>query len=42
MAGVLADLMETSYRPFVTAGIIGLLAANTVWSLIALGRVGQG
>jgi len=42
VAGVLADLMETSYRPFVTAGIIGLLAANTVWSLIALGRVGQG
>jgi hypothetical protein len=42
VAGVLADLMETSYRPWVTAGIIGLLAANTVWSLIALGRVGQG
>jgi hypothetical protein len=42
VAGVLADLMETHYRPFVTAGIIGLLAANTVWSLIALGRVRQG
>jgi hypothetical protein len=42
VAGVLADLMETSYRPWVTAGIFGLLAANTVWSLIALGRVGQG
>jgi hypothetical protein len=42
VAGVLADLMETSYRPWVTAGIFGLLAANTVWSLIALGRVGLG
>jgi hypothetical protein len=42
VAGVLADLMETSYRPVVTAGIIGLLAANTVWSLIALGRVRLG
>ena len=42
VAGVLADLMETSYRSVVTAGIIGLLAANTLWSLIALGRVGQG
>ena len=42
VAGVLADLMETRYRSVVTASIIGLLVANTVWSLIALGRVGQG
>ncbi len=42
VAGVLADFMETRFRPWVTAGVIGLLAANTVWSLIALGRVGQG
>ena len=42
VAGVLADLMETRYRSFVTAGVIGLLAANTVWSLLALGKVGQG
>jgi hypothetical protein len=42
VAGVLADLMETSYRPVVTAGIFGLLAANSVWSLMALGRVGLG
>jgi len=39
---VLADLMETRYRSLVTAAVIGLLAANTVWSLIALARVGQG
>ena len=42
VAGVLADLTETHYRPYVTAGIVGLLVANTVWSLLALGRVGQG
>jgi hypothetical protein len=42
VAGVLADLMETRYRSQVTAGIIGLLAANTIWCLIALARVGQG
>jgi len=42
VAGVLADLMETRYRSLVTAAVIGLLAANTVWSLIALARVGQG
>ena len=39
---VLADLMETRYRSLVTAAVIGLLAANTAWSLIALARVGQG
>jgi hypothetical protein len=42
VAGVLADLMETRYRSLVTAAVIGLLAANTAWSLIALARVGQG
>ena len=42
VAGVLADLMETRYRSLVTAGIISLLATNTVWCLIDLGRVGQG
>src|SRR6202042_3120358 len=35
VAGVLADLMETRFRSVVTAGILGLLAANTLWSLIA-------
>jgi hypothetical protein len=42
VAGVLADLMETRYGFFVTALIFSLLITNTVWSLIALGRVGQG
>ena len=42
VAGVLADLMETRFRSVVTAGILSLLAANALSSLIALGRVGQG
>jgi hypothetical protein len=39
VAGVLADLMETRYRPLVTAGVFGMLAAYAVWSLLALARV---
>jgi hypothetical protein len=39
VAGVLADLMETRYRPLVTAGVFGMLAAYAVWSLLALTRV---
>ena len=42
VAGVLADLMETRYRPLVTAGVVALVAANAVWSLVALGRVVPG
>ena len=42
VAGVLADLMETSYGFLVTALIFSLLATNTVWCLVALVRVGQG
>jgi hypothetical protein len=38
-AGVLADLMETRYRPLVTAGVFGMLAAYALWSLLALSRV---
>jgi hypothetical protein len=39
VAGVLADLMETRYRPLVTAGVFGMLAAYALWSLLALSRV---
>jgi hypothetical protein len=38
-SGVLADLMETRYRPLVTAGVFGMLAAYGLWSLLALSRV---
>jgi hypothetical protein len=33
VAGVLADLMETRYRPVVTASIVALLIANTAMTL---------
>jgi hypothetical protein len=39
VSGVLADLMETRHSPLVTAGVFGMLAAYTLWSLLALSRV---
>ena len=42
VSGVLADLMETRYRPLVTAGIVGMIVAYVVWSLFNLSRVPVG
>lgn len=42
VSGVLADLMETSARPAVTASVWGLLAAYILWSLQALTQVPAG
>jgi hypothetical protein len=42
VSGVLADLMETSARPLVTASVWGLLLAYILWSLQALTQVPQG
>jgi hypothetical protein len=42
VAGVMADLMETSYRPLVTAAIVGMMAAYVAWSLVNLARVPPG
>ena len=42
VSGVLADLMETSYRPLVTAGILGMMVAYVAWSLVNLARVPPG
>jgi len=42
VAGVLGDLMETRYRPLVTAGVIGMIVAYIAWSLLNLGRVPPG
>ncbi|MGC1374170.1 MAG: hypothetical protein WA824_18690 [Candidatus Sulfotelmatobacter sp.] len=39
VSGVVADLLETSYRPLVAACIGGLLGAYVLWNLIALFRV---
>jgi hypothetical protein len=42
VSGELADLLETSYRPLVTAGIVGMLIAYVTWSLLNLVRVPSG
>ena len=42
VSGVLADLMETSFRPLVTASVGGLLAAYILWCLLAIAQVPQG
>jgi hypothetical protein len=42
ICGVLADLIETSYRPLITACLGGLLSAYILWSLIALSHVSRG
>jgi hypothetical protein len=39
VSGVLADLMETSARPLVTASVWGLIAAYILWNLQALTQV---
>jgi hypothetical protein len=42
VAGVLADLLETRYRPVVAACILGMLVAYVAWSLINLAQVPPG
>jgi hypothetical protein len=42
VAGVLADLLETSYRSAVLACMVGLMAAYVVWSVVNLAQVPQG
>ena len=42
VCGVIADLMETSYRPLVAACVGGLLGAYVLWSLLALLQVPRG
>ena len=39
VSGVVADLLETSYRPLVAACIGGLLGAYVLWNLVALFHV---
>jgi hypothetical protein len=41
VSGIAADLLETSQRSVVTACVWGLLAANTLWNLLELARVGR-
>lgn len=42
VSGVLADLLETSYRPLVMACVVGMMAAYVVWSIVNLAQVPQG
>lgn len=42
ISGMAADLLETRYRALVMACIWGLLAANALWNLTELARVGRG
>jgi hypothetical protein len=42
VSGVLADLLETGYRPLVMACVVGMMAAYVVWSVINLAEVPQG
>lgn len=42
VSGVIADLMETSYRVLVVACVGGLLGAYALWSLMALFHVSRG
>lgn len=40
VAGAIADLLETAARELTMAVVIGLLAANALWNLIGLYRIG--
>jgi hypothetical protein len=42
VGGVLADLMETTYRQVVTACAWGLVGAYVLWSLMALAQIPRG
>ncbi len=42
VAGIAADLLETSQRGAVMACICGLLLANALWNLMELARAGRG
>ncbi|HEV8048433.1 MAG TPA: hypothetical protein VGP35_11915 [Terriglobales bacterium] len=41
VAGIAADLLETRHRELVRASVWGLLAANALWNLAELARVGR-
>ncbi len=42
VSGVMADLLETRHRPLVMAGVVGMVAAYIIWSVINLAQVPQG
>ena len=42
VSGVLADLLETRYRPIIGACVLGMMAAYVAWSLVNLAQVPLG
>ena len=42
VAGVMVDLMETRYRTLVGSGVVGMLTAYAMWSLINLMKIPRG
>ena len=40
VAGIMADLLETGRRDLITAVLTGLIAANALWNLIGVGKIG--
>ena len=41
IAGIAADLLETKASEAITAIVVGLVAANAFWDLVALARIGR-
>jgi apolipoprotein N-acyltransferase len=41
VSGIAADLLETKARELGAAVVVGLLAANALWNLIGLAKVGR-
>ena len=42
VSGVLADLLETAYRPLVMACVVGMMAPYVVLTVVKLAQVPQG
>jgi 4-amino-4-deoxy-L-arabinose transferase-like glycosyltransferase len=42
VAGILADLLETRYRPVILASVVALLMTYMAWTLLALAQVPRG
>jgi hypothetical protein len=42
VSGILADLMETTFRPLVTAAVWGLLLADILWTIHKLSQIPRG
>jgi len=41
VGGIIADLLETKARELGTAVVVGLVAANALWNLVGLAKIGR-